>query len=346
LVALTLASACGSEVTTHSPSPGPSSTATTSSTLDAGTGGTGGTALAPPAPPRSCASKALGAGDNCGLDGTDDCCGTRPVPGGTFYRDYDGVSYTDTSHPATVSPFYLDTYEITVGRFRAFVDAYPSSKPKADDGAHPKIPGSGWQEGWPMPADGTELRAKLTTKDPLYCSVPTFTAVAGEGSNERLPINCASWYELFAFCAWDGGRLPTLAEWEFAAAGGDQQRYYPWSSPPTSTVVDPSFAVYSEGAPLPGPENVGSKLKGRGRWGQQDLGGNLVEELLDRFVDYASSLPMPCDDCALLGADTSRMRRGGWWGAGFSVMRVVDPDTTDAAAADDATGARCARDPR
>jgi formylglycine-generating enzyme required for sulfatase activity len=347
VVAFALASACGSEVTTHSPAPGPGSTATTTAAA-AGTGGAGGTALAPPAPPRSCASKALGAGDNCGLDGTDDCCDTRPVAGGTFYRDNDGVDFTDKSHPATVSPFYLDTYEITVGRFRAFIDGYPGSKPKPGDGAHPKIPGSGWQDAWPMPADAAAFRAELSAKDPnTGCgAAATFTAVAGEGSNERLPINCATWYELFAFCAWDGGRLPTLAEWEFAAAGGNQQRHYPWSSPPTSTVVDPSFAVYSEEpvlAPLPGPENVGSKPKGRGRWGQLDLIGNIGEELLDH-VDQKQWLPMPCDDCALLGADTSREKRGGWWGG--AVMRVVDADTTDAAAADDATGARCARDPR
>jgi hypothetical protein len=59
----------------------------------------------------------------CGPKGSDDCCKSFPVPGGTFSRGYDGVLYNDASHPATVSDFKLDKYEVTVGRFRAFLNA-------------------------------------------------------------------------------------------------------------------------------------------------------------------------------------------------------------------------------
>ena len=50
------------------------------------------------------------------------------------------------------------------------------------------------------------------------------------GPHETLPINCIDWYEAYAFCIWDGGFLPSEAEWEYAAAGGDEQREYPWGS--------------------------------------------------------------------------------------------------------------------
>ncbi len=48
------------------------------------------------------------------------------------------------------------------------------------------------------------------------------------GSNENQPINCVTWYEAFAFCISDGGYLPTAAEWNYAAAGGSDQRAYPF----------------------------------------------------------------------------------------------------------------------
>ena len=87
----------------------------------------------------------------CGPKGSDDCCKSLPVPGGTFNRGYDGILYKEANHPATVSDFYLDKYEITVGRFRAFVNAglgTQKTPPAAGSGAHPKIAGSGWSSRW------------------------------------------------------------------------------------------------------------------------------------------------------------------------------------------------------
>ena len=59
----------------------------------------------------------------CGPSGTDDCCNSLLVPGGTFDRSYDGVDFKDPNYPATVDDFYLDKYGITVSRFRVFVNA-------------------------------------------------------------------------------------------------------------------------------------------------------------------------------------------------------------------------------
>jgi hypothetical protein len=67
----------------------------------------------------------------CGPSGDASCCASSLVLHGTFYRGYDGVTYTDQGYPATVSDFRLDTYEVTVNRFRQFVMAYPEDMPAA-----------------------------------------------------------------------------------------------------------------------------------------------------------------------------------------------------------------------
>ena len=94
------------------------------------------------------------------------------------------------------------------------------------------------------------------------------------GGSETRPMNCLDWYDAYAFCIWDGGFLPTEAEWNFAAAGGGEQRLYPWSVPPTSQTIDASYAVYEVDATAP----VGSKSpNGDARWGHADMAGNVMD---------------------------------------------------------------------
>jgi formylglycine-generating enzyme required for sulfatase activity len=76
----------------------------------------------------------------------------------------------------------------------------------------------------------------------VKCSATYQTWTDSAGSNESRPMNCITWYEAFAFCIWDGGRLSTEAEWNYAAAGGSEQRQYPWSVPPGSTTIDCTYA--------------------------------------------------------------------------------------------------------
>ncbi|WP_438035821.1 formylglycine-generating enzyme family protein [Sorangium sp. So ce204] len=253
--------------------------------------------------PPSC----VGMATTCGPAGDEDCCASEAVPGGTFNRD------NHPAYPATVSGFSLDRFEVTVGRFRRFVEAYPGSRPVAGEGVHPLIEGTGWDAGWEsnLPADATALKAAVAG-----CKSPYQTWTDEPGGNEHLPMNCLNWYEAFAFCAWDGGRLPTEAEWNYAAAGGIEQRQYPWSTPAGSTTIDPSHAVYdctgdgsAPGACTPSDiQPAGSRSPaGDGKWGQADLSGNLWEWVLDSYALY----PSQCDDCASLADASTRAVRGG-----------------------------------
>ena len=75
----------------------------------------------------SCAPSGAGM-TNCG-DGSESCCTSLEVTGGTYYRTYTNAgerSRRATADPATVSGFRLDKYEVTVGRFRQFVTAWNS----------------------------------------------------------------------------------------------------------------------------------------------------------------------------------------------------------------------------
>ncbi|MFH0903487.1 MAG: formylglycine-generating enzyme family protein [Pseudomonadota bacterium] len=270
------------------------------------------------APPELCgggganvcgAPSCVGLAPTCGPTKTADCCETLAVSGGTYNRS------NDPAYPATVSDFMLDRYEITVGRFRNFVEAgmgTQASPPAAGDGAHPSIVGSGWDSAWNtnLQADTAALEAAVKC-DSTY---QTWTDTAG--ANESLPMNCLDWYDLFAFCAWDGGRLPTEAEWNYAAAGGSEQRQYPWGN----AAPDGTYAVFDclgNGSPAGSCAFtdilvVGSRSpKGDGKWGHSDLAGSVWEWTLDW---YNSTYPTPCVDCANLVSTANRSIRGG----GFS----------------------------
>jgi formylglycine-generating enzyme len=308
---------------------------------DGGGGGAG--------PPASC----VGLPATCGPSGNAGCCESPLVAGGTYARGHDAAgdpNSGDTSNPATVSSFRLDKYEVTVGRFRAFVQAglgTQTSPPAAGAGAHPRIGGSGWDPSWnPRLVTNT---AALTAA--VLCNPTYRTWTDAPGANETRPMNCVTWYEAMAFCAWDGGALPTEAEWNYAATGGDQQRASPWSSPPSSLTADGSHASYLNGANclgdgLPGCAltdlvPVGTKPAGDGRWGQSELVGNVSEWLLDWFGLY----PTPCADCADLAVASERVVRGGSFGQAAFYMRMLSRSAVDPASRSHGTGIRCARTP-
>jgi formylglycine-generating enzyme required for sulfatase activity len=278
-----------------------------------------------PLPPPSCAEEGAGR-SNCGVDGGESCCTSLEVAAGTFQRAY---SVNDGGLPpsaaASVSAFRLDKYPVTVGRFRAFIHATnPDSgigwAPVAGSGKHSYLdagalnacpantgPDGGHEQGWlaSYPFDPTAA-AVMTGPVPTYTAEP--------GADENLPMNEVSWYLAYAFCIWDGGFLPTLTELEYAAAGGDQQRAYPWGSTPPATAPN-QYAIYGchypdASALIPDADTcesltriapVGTAKLGLGRWNQLDLTGNVTAWALDKYEGaYVDS---EWQNCVYLGGD-------------------------------------------
>jgi sulfatase modifying factor 1 len=258
--------------------------------------------------PSSCALGGEGV-TGCGPAG-ESCCASLEVPGGTFFRTYvnSGRGPTGEADPATVSTFRLDKYDVTVGRFRGFVSAWKGGAgwlPPASSGKHTHLNGGqglvnagddagiAYETGWVAADDGNiaPTDANLACEGSFYDA----TWTPSVGNRESLPINCVNWYEAYAFCIWDGGFLPSETEWEYMAAGGTEQREFPWGSSPAPPT--PPLPCNASQCILP----VGSDPQEAARWGQLDMGSD-YQWTLDWFAPYVD----PCADCAGLTASTSQ----------------------------------------
>ena len=278
----------------------------------------------------------------CAANGVDSpCADGLTVPSGTFMMGSAPGTGHDSEYPrhlATVAAFALDKYEVTVGRFRRFIAGYEPTIVAEGSGAHPLLAGSGWRPEWitNLPATADEFKFAISE-----CGGPWTDEI---GANEARPISCVTWFEAFAFCASEGKRLPTEAEWEYAAAGGDEQREYPWGADPPADDLVVFACLYDAEASCTDADLpvAGSLPKGAGRFGQLDLAGSLWEWTLDTFAPYGSD---PCDNCAATSTgNASRVFRGG-------DFKFADPDSLRTATRyaflpafpDQTRGVRCAR---
>ena len=203
------------------------------------------------------------------------------IEGGDFKMgSEEGADNERPVHPVSLSNFLISKSEVTVAQYRACVEAGECSQP-----------GGAWDEcNWRHLERGEH------------------------------PINCVNWDQAVIFAEWAGGRLPTEAEWEFAARSRGQEQNYSWGDQEPNCL----YAVMDEGGDGCGKDGtwpVCSKPKGTTKQGLCDMAGNVWEWVQDRYQDDYSSAPL--DGSAYVKSGRNRSRRGGSWNSPVPFLRAT-----------------------
>ncbi len=208
------------------------------------------------------------------------------VPGGTFSMgSKEGAPDEAPVHPVTVTPFRMGTYEVTNAEYERFK---PEHRKYRDEYS--------WRDADPVIYVSWQQAAR-------YCN--WLSAQAG--------LPAAYDEKTWAVTLRTGYRLPTEAEWEYAASGRGEGRIYPWGNePPDKTRCNANSS---------GATAVGSYPTGASRDGIMDMAGNVSEWCTDMYHPYSAN---PVTDPCPLMPGAYRAIRGGSWGYYNQSQRVAD----------------------
>lgn len=267
--------------------------------------------------------------------------GMVAIDGGRFFMGSDeDLPVEKPAHKVTLGAFCMDKTEVTTA-------AYVACSARGD------CKRAGTTNRW----EGITAK-EAKTYDPL-CNAGAVGDPAKKNAETRgsHPINCVDWANADRYCRANGKRLPTEAEWEFAARGSDGRKY-PWGDEtPTArhlnacgiecaawlkkraAQTDGFLYATDDGYPTTAP--VGSFPLGASRWGLDDVVGNVWEWTADYFGSYsADDLTNPTGP--VIGEE--RVIRGGAWNGAYadwvrpSFRYMSAPDTRS-----HGIGFRCAK---
>jgi formylglycine-generating enzyme len=228
------------------------------------------------------------------------------IPGGEFTMGTDGeVGYPDErpAHRVRVNGFWMDDTEVTNAQFRAFIEATgyvttAEQQPDWDEIKKQLPPGTERPADKLVPGSVVFVRPSRIDDPRDFRQWQKWTPGAswrhpeGPGSNldgrDNYPVVHVSWDDAVAYAKWANKRLPTEAEWEFAARGGLDGKTYPWGDVPAGDSgkyanlwqgTFPTFNTKLDGYERTAP--VGSYPPNK--YGLHDTAGNVWEWCADVY---------------------------------------------------------------
>lgn len=251
--------------------------------------------------------------------------GTMPgemvqVPGGTFDWGSGSGRPAGKRRPVTVDAFRLDRYEVTNADYRRFMEATGHRAPDV-------MPFEFYRKTFNWSSDSYAEYLRLA--EPFRWKDGRCPA-----GREDYPVVLVSWEDARAYARWAAKRLPTEAEWEWAARGGLAGTDYPWGDD-----RDPSRASTAE-SEFPGPLPIGSFPSGVNGYGLHDMAGNAGEWTEDGW----SKTPVSGGEKnPLERGGKDRVFRGGSWQHGIRDAAVWRRDSATAHVTYLTVGIRCAK---